>query len=74
MSADVMFIAGLVFLIISPLFIISAITDRRWPIVGVVIGALGVLAISTAIARNPAGYSINDIPDIVSRIFAAFAK
>jgi len=69
-----MFIVGLLLVVVSPLMIISAITDRRWPIVGVIIGVLGAAAIYVAFSRNPSGYSVYDIPEIVGRIMAALAK
>ena len=74
MSEDVMFVVGLLLAIVSPLMIISAITDRRWPILGGFIGVLAAIAITTAIARNPSGYSVYDIPEILGRVFAQFAK
>ena len=74
MSEDVMFVVGLGLLIVSLPIIITAITDKRLPVVGLVFVVVGLVAITTAVARNPSGYSVYDIPEIVGRVFTGLAK
>ena len=74
MSDDVMFVVGLGLLIVSLPVIISAITDRKLPILGIVLVIVGSVAITTAVARNPGGYSVYDIPEIVGRVFTGIAN
>jgi len=71
MERDLLLLAGLVFLPMALLAFVSAWADRRWPVPGLILLALGLGMAGWAHLTHPdGGYQWHQIPDIALGMLA----
>ena len=72
MTPDLLLIGGVVIALLSIPAIISSITSRQSPIYAFGIALLGGVFVMAAFAIKPGGYTVNELPGVVSRLTGYF--
>lgn len=72
MEPDVALVLGMIIAAFSIPSILSAVTDRRAPRASVITVLIGGGLILYAVQTNPGGYTLNQIPDVFTRVVAQF--
>ncbi len=72
MNPDTFFVIGLALGVLSIPAIVSSISDGRRPRIATVTTMIAGVMIVYAISKKPGGYSLEEIPAVISRVVNTF--
>jgi hypothetical protein len=72
MTPDLLLLGGVVIVLLSIPAIISSITNRQSPLYAFGIAMLGGIFVLAAYSIKPGGYTVNELPGVVSRLTGYF--
>lgn len=70
MERDLVLILGLVFLPLAMVSLVAAWADRRFPLPGLILLAMGLAMVAWAQVTHPTGYDWRDVPVLALEIIA----
>ena len=74
MDADLFFSIGVVLLVLAAPAAISAFSDSRPPRAAALLLLLGGVLLALAIWQRPTGYSLSEIPDVITRVIGRYLR
>jgi hypothetical protein len=72
MQADLFLVIGIAVGVLALPAMLSAFSESRSPRSGAILVMISAGLIALAAIKNPQGYSIDDVPDVVSRVVHRF--
>mgnify|MGYP000383286472 CR=1 FL=1 len=72
MDYDLYLVIGLVIAVFSVPAVVSAISDNRTPRVAAIALIAGGAMMAYAVSKNPSGYSVDKIPEVVVNVVARY--
>lgn len=74
MTNDIYLVVGLVVLALAIPSIVSAFSEGRAPRIGSIMVLIGGGLVVIAVTQNPGGYSIQEIPHVITRVVGAIIR